>query len=282
MSLASDAVDCRTRVVVASRALSDGYARIEHTAAGRTFRRDAVGALRGIGSGIDPALLGAFLREYDRWLAVSEPFAITEDMARLVAHAAGTVREDPTWTLDLSQFPATAGVLYFATPIFQCAGRPLVAVEWHPLPRDPELAGWYDEAKSMGVMPWGDDYQPGRNTEDVDGDLMAFMSAFWLMCGQFLPALLPVERPARRRSERAGAGDIHAVRVILLRRQRPGGAGAGMSEREYVHRWIVGGHWRNQPYPSRGIIRRIWINPYVKGPDAAPFLDGPTVTVLGR
>jgi hypothetical protein len=37
--------------------------------------------------------------------------------------------------------------------------------------------------------------------------------------------------------------------------------------------WIVRGHWRNQPHgKDRAERRRIWIQPYWKGPDDAPRL----------
>lgn len=42
----------------------------------------------------------------------------------------------------------------------------------------------------------------------------------------------------------------------------------------YSHRWIVQGHWRNQPYKENGetVHKVIWIAPYVKGPDDKPLI----------
>lgn len=75
----------------------------------------------------------------------------------------------------------------------------------------------------------------------------------------------PADRPARRRAQRAGRHDPY-VTVITLRRAHRQGDDAAPGTREYSHRWLVGGHWRNQWYPSLGQHRRIWVNPYVKGP----------------
>jgi hypothetical protein len=81
-------------------------------------------------------------------------------------------------------------------------------------------------------------------------------------------------RPRRREAVRAGWFD-REVQVVRLRRERgerhePSGEEAG-----YSHRFIVGGHWRNQWYPSGQVHRQIWISPYVKGPDDKPLVVKP-------
>lgn len=58
-------------------------------------------------------------------------------------------------------------------------------------------------------------------------------------------------------------------------------AGRGAT-REYRHRWIVRGHWRNQYYPSRNDHRPIWIDPHLAGPEDKPLLGGERVNVLRR
>jgi hypothetical protein len=41
--------------------------------------------------------------------------------------------------------------------------------------------------------------------------------------------------------------------------------------RVYKTRWVVRGHWRNQPYgPERALRRLTWIEPHWKGPEGAP------------
>ena len=74
-------------------------------------------------------------------------------------------------------------------------------------------------------------------------------------------------RPTRRRMQREGMGQVSEVLVIRLRRPTVKHGEPSGSAREWTHRWLVDGHWRNQPYPSLGIHRQIWISPYVKGPE---------------
>lgn len=46
------------------------------------------------------------------------------------------------------------------------------------------------------------------------------------------------------------------------------------SGRSLTHRFVVRGHWRNQAYgANRALRRRMYILPYVKGPQDAPFID---------
>lgn len=92
-------------------------------------------------------------------------------------------------------------------------------------------------------------------------------------------------RPERRRTERAGM-PARDVRVVRLRRSvaaaRDAEAGPGdAGGREWRHRWIVRGHWRQHWYPSIADRRPLWIAPYLKGPDDAPLLGGDKVTIAG-
>jgi hypothetical protein len=110
----------------------------------------------------------------------------------------------------------------------------------------------------------------------------------WLLMGQNLVSSEPVTAPraARRRIERLDPVLDPTVRYIDLRHartepsDRPDDDGKGT--REYRHRWIVRGHWRNQYYPSRGDHRPIWIDPHLAGPEDKPLLGGERVNVLRR
>lgn len=67
-----------------------------------------------------------------------------------------------------------------------------------------------------------------------------------------------------------------AISVIRLRHidyQRDPNAKPGESDREYHMRWLVRGHLRNQWFPARGVHELIWIDPYAKGPEDAPFKE---------
>lgn len=76
------------------------------------------------------------------------------------------------------------------------------------------------------------------------------------------------------------------VNVIELRRLAHKPTEPGDSDglgREYRHRWIVRGHWRQQPHgPGRSQRRTTWVPSYVKGPEDAPFLPSESVFVWRR
>lgn len=75
------------------------------------------------------------------------------------------------------------------------------------------------------------------------------------------------------------------VRVVSIHPGTPNaqvyneGDGRDATYRQRHHRWIVRGHWRQQPYPSlgEGVTKPIWIAAYVKGPEGAPLLTSPKV-----
>lgn len=78
------------------------------------------------------------------------------------------------------------------------------------------------------------------------------------------------------------------TRVTVIRLRRSAGVRReGESLVEWQHRWVVRGHWRNQPIGPRvpGAERetkRIWIAPYVKGPEDKPFVVSDKVYDLAR
>ncbi len=91
-----------------------------------------------------------------------------------------------------------------------------------------------------------------------------------------LTTVMP-DRAARRRLAREGK-EPPPVRVISLRGASTHGGGDG--SREYVHRWMVRGHWRRQWYRSIQQHRPVWITPYIKGPEDAPLLGGEKVYTI--
>lgn len=74
-------------------------------------------------------------------------------------------------------------------------------------------------------------------------------------------------RPTRRRAKRAGIEDKPVTVIRLRRAKRPRDSDHEPEDTNWSHRWLVGGHWRNQWYPSITLHRQIWINPYIKGPE---------------
>lgn len=149
-----------------------------------------------------------------------------------------------------------------------------------PLSVDNEAAiAWRPEdAPPDGYQLTGDDDQHGTLTwaRLVFATFQLAAQANLAETGQHTSS-----RAERRRNERAGLPE-RAVRIIRLRRALtderdtdPAAAG-----REWRHRWVVRGHWRNHWYPSLGDHRPLWIAPYLKGPSDAPLLGGDKVTVI--
>ena len=138
---------------------------------------------------------------------------------------------------------------------------------------------------------WPGGVSDGESSHDADATiaLQRTILATWLLMGQTLTRSeqMTAPRAARRRIERLDPVLDPTVRYIDLRRARTEPSdrpddGIGNSAREYRHRWIVRGHWRNQYYPSRGDHRPIWIDPHFAGPQDKPLLGGERVNVLRR
>lgn len=88
-----------------------------------------------------------------------------------------------------------------------------------------------------------------------------------------------VERHRRKQLLREHNAIVSDVKVIQLRRRESRThILSETSERvDWNYRWIVNGHWRNQPY-ANGEHKLIYILPYVKGPEDKP-LKVPSQTV---
>jgi len=73
------------------------------------------------------------------------------------------------------------------------------------------------------------------------------------------------------------------VTIIHLRRTE-GSRSDHESDIEWQHRWVVRGHWRNQPYGSGEDkhYERIWIAPHIRGPEDKPLIITDKVYSLHR
>ncbi|MFQ6189559.1 hypothetical protein [Bifidobacterium adolescentis] len=81
--------------------------------------------------------------------------------------------------------------------------------------------------------------------------------------------------------------EIRKVKMLVLRENlhRPGGSADDDERvrREYSHRFIVRGFWRDQVYgPNHSLRRRQWIPPFVKGPSDKPLICKETVRIWKR
>ena len=116
--------------------------------------------------------------------------------------------------------------------------------------------------------------------DDSVMDMHAHVKTFFRLCQQQIavPRYERVSRPVFKRAMRKWK-PIREVVVFTLRRAKPPKYEGPEREVEWSHRWLVQGHWRNQPYIERDeegnkhtIHRQIWIAPYVKGPDDKPLI----------
>lgn len=140
-----------------------------------------------------------------------------------------------------------------------------------------------DRLAPLHFTPWWFDMEFAGNEVDENGKPTG--AGWWWRVLQTTLRLMQQrisishrERPlraARREAARIGFVD-HEVQVIRLRREAThGGPDETQHEANYSHRFIVGGHWRNQWYPSGQVHRQIWISPYVKGPEDKPLIVAP-------
>lgn len=114
-------------------------------------------------------------------------------------------------------------------------------------------------------------------------NITRLVMATWMLMGQTVTHVADEQpdRAARRRAVRAKLPQ--QVTVIRLRREQAPPAEPGESHVEWSHRWITRGHWRWQPYGhGRSERRRIWIDPYVKGPADKPLVQSEKVYSLER
>lgn len=78
--------------------------------------------------------------------------------------------------------------------------------------------------------------------------------------------------PTRRVGKRYEHAKVDSRKITVITLRKPSGTPTGNHrDVEWSHRWLVAGHWRQQPYPTLGITRQIWISPYIKGPEDRPL-----------
>lgn len=134
------------------------------------------------------------------------------------------------------------------------------------------------------MYPWSSAF-----VDNSDTSVWTTLVSTWLLMGQTLTTHEQVRPPraASRRLVRRGYSNDLVVTTVTLRRHPDNDSPLSESPSEnaagtHDHRWQVNGHWRNQWYPSAGVHRPIWIDPYLKGPEGAPLLHSEQVYVLRR
>lgn len=200
------------------------------------------------------------------------------------------------------ELPQPSGFVYFQTPIalmptvldedlqkaLEAEGSPngtdnsLRVVQWAH--HDEELVVIPYFGGMISITPFGTPLgayhwkygEPLPEKTEARDEMARLLIAFWLLSQQRIAQahVRQIDRHARRRAVRANFEvPEDGIRVVTLRRLAPEpGAQAEPAEVDWSHRWIVGGHWRQQWYPSVEDHRPVWIAPHVKGPEDKPLV----------
>jgi hypothetical protein len=270
---------------------------------------------RPLKSSIKPSEAGSALRGTEILrLREAVLFYVAADMVELADVAARSI---PDFQLAPEDLPSDAGFMLFQRPIASTSSGEtqlgITAVCWARMPgHDDVLQGstYLDRNDASPVFdriapnrqmatteprlvyahggeftwPFGDNEGTALGSLDFMATLAPRLRAAWLLMQQPLADTSEVQlpRPARRRLVHSGH-EPRAVRLVELRRPKTtSNAAESTAAREYHHRWIVRGHWRQQWYPARQVHRPVWIAPHVKGPGDAPLIGGEKVNVWKR
>lgn len=115
------------------------------------------------------------------------------------------------------------------------------------------------------------------------------LRAVWALSAE--PTVCTVDRPNRPDGldplpPRMVDAAVRDVRMVILRENihsPRNGRTDREARREYSHRFIVRGFWRNQAYgKNHELRRRQWIPPFVKGPADKPLIAKDTVRIWRR
>jgi hypothetical protein len=209
-------------------------------------------------------------------LLSDQTYIVSDDMFD-VAVAAG--KSMPPQVLLRSDPPSLTGFIFFpsdfAPGVHSDKGISTVALSW----ACDDSAVWiiayatvdgtnWIRPAQAGCWPFDDAEAHSHNNRMFGGETL--LAAWTIMQQPFVTIRQELaSRASVKRSRRARMSHTD-ISVIRLRRMvaKPSGE---QGSREYRHRWIVNGHWRNQYLPSRKTHRLQWIPAYLKGPEGAPL-----------
>lgn len=133
----------------------------------------------------------------------------------------------------------------------------------------------------------------GRQPQPTTVNDARLVVAYFRLLGQTIVTVkdAPIERAARRRAERAKMPA--RVQTITLRKRVTKYAEEGEHQSvDWSHRWLVRGHWAwracgpdhplAEPDGADGFHARLYIAPYVKGPEGKPLVITEKVFDLAR
>lgn len=198
----------------------------------------------------------------------------------------------PAWQFDAISWTSSRN-----RELLTALGRPSALPPEHPVVHDPEgsiglavatftdeLQGWMPQGFSSWC--WGEtldeaDGAPEAEREVVILDKRLIAAVALLSSQEGLVDNEDVEpgRAVRRRMMHTNRR-VPPIRIIRLR-STGHTSPSDPTGRHYTKRFMVRGHWRQQPYgPGASLRRPIWIGAHIKGPGDAPLDIRPTVHVL--
>lgn len=86
--------------------------------------------------------------------------------------------------------------------------------------------------------------------------------------------------PIKPRIPRSYDNDVHLSTLTRSRNSQTRTEQGSRESRPATYRWMVSGHYREQPYPSLGITKRIWIAPHTAGAQDGELVEGLRVFVI--
>lgn len=149
---------------------------------------------------------------------------------------------------------------------------------------DPEVQAYRNTHQDTTDPKFTTDLLPATpGKRPLFGNLSNLLFSIWALMDQTITDLSEEtdKRLARMSVKRKRPPPM--VTVIQLRRKESHGY-----HEEGTGRWLnycsmTRGHWRRQPYgPGRAMVRRIWVNPYIRGDPSLPFHQPRRVSTLSR
>lgn len=238
-------------------------------------------------------------------VGVSELYWVSADFTRLATVAGKDFTEI---SIRREELPSTFGIMVFEEPIGEIE-RPggaaaIRAASWTLVPGgiwlnlymqgedgDPDVdvevmrqeLGWLICPNPGSGLPFGHEIP---KTEPGEYDFILTLLATWFLMAQpgvAEQSVAPVDKKLARAYQREKK-PLPSVRLVDLRARprRPSDATTAREGRKLDKRVYRRGHWKRQFYgPGRELRKRIWISPYLAGPENAPlYQKPPTVKVV--
>ncbi|MGC4154507.1 MAG: hypothetical protein QM628_15715 [Propionicimonas sp.] len=113
---------------------------------------------------------------------------------------------------------------------------------------------------------------------------LRWLLACWRLMGQTVTEV-GFDKPSRQHRRQLERKNVPLKQVTIIRLRHRGARGDGGTAVNWSHRWVVRGHWRQQPCKDENgewTTRPVFIHPHIKGPESAPILVRSHVNYLVR